>query len=109
MPAHFSHTRNELFQTTLKIDYTVFYTHSLRIFREENGVENAVETLDNFVFSFIDFPKPLIALVNGPAIGIAVTTLGLCDLVSLTFKDRTFTQYSKNYDDLRFRSSLASL
>merc|ERR1719378_54026 len=34
-----------------------------------------------FVDGFIEFDKPLIALVNGPAIGIATSTLGLCDHV----------------------------
>lgn len=34
-----------------------------------------------FVQSFIDFSKPLIAIVNGPAIGISFTVLGLFDMV----------------------------
>jgi len=38
-------------------------------------------TCDTFVSSFINFKKPLVAVVNGPAIGIAATTLGLCDRI----------------------------
>lgn len=34
-----------------------------------------------FVDAFIEFPKPLVAMVNGPAIGIGASHLGLCDLV----------------------------
>ena len=37
-----------------------------------------------FVGSFIDFPKPLIAAINGPAVGISVTVLGLFDIVYAT-------------------------
>ena len=36
--------------------------------------------MDEFVSAFVEFPKPLVALCNGPAIGIAATTVGLCDL-----------------------------
>lgn len=39
------------------------------------------KVLKKFVGSFIDFDKPLVAVVNGPAVGIPVTTLGLCDVV----------------------------
>jgi peroxisomal 3,2-trans-enoyl-CoA isomerase len=32
-----------------------------------------------FVDNFIECPKPIVAAANGPAIGIPVTTMGLCD------------------------------
>merc|ERR1712054_237347 len=52
--------------------------------RLQNPTRTAAEAKDllvEFVGSFIDHPKPLVAGVNGPAIGIAVTTLALCDAV----------------------------
>ncbi|VDM01192.1 unnamed protein product [Schistocephalus solidus] len=39
------------------------------------------QVMQKFVASFIDFPKPLVGLINGPAVGIAVTTLPLYDCV----------------------------
>ena len=39
------------------------------------------QRLIKFVDAFIEFPKPLIGVVNGPAIGIGCTILGLLDVV----------------------------
>ncbi|PVD21160.1 hypothetical protein C0Q70_19327 [Pomacea canaliculata] len=51
--------------------------------------------LQNYVKSFIDFPKPLIALVNGPAVGISVTVLGLFDAVYCTDRATFHTPFSQ--------------
>ncbi|XP_037365674.1 enoyl-CoA delta isomerase 2-like isoform X2 [Talpa occidentalis] len=47
---------------------------------EQKAKDSAI-LLRDFVSCFIDFPKPLIAVVNGPAVGISVTLLGLFDIV----------------------------
>jgi len=66
-------------------------------FLGDPGKSKGFDTVDEFtnifkqlIDSAIDYPKPLIALVNGPAIGLGVTFLGLCDIVyaleTATFK-----------------------
>ncbi|XP_050397648.1 enoyl-CoA delta isomerase 2 isoform X1 [Patella vulgata] len=57
-------------------------------------VKTAREILLRFVGAFISFPKPLIGLINGPAVGISVTTLGLYDLVYCTDKATFHTPFS---------------
>nr|XP_048284491.1 enoyl-CoA delta isomerase 2 isoform X5 [Myodes glareolus] len=53
--------------------------------RVTGGMEEVAKkgplALREFVSTFIDFPKPLVAVVNGPAIGIPVVLLGLFDAV----------------------------
>jgi Delta3-Delta2-enoyl-CoA isomerase len=50
-------------------------------------IDLSISGLDQFlplkkmVNSFIDFPKLLIAIVNGPAIGISATIIALCDVI----------------------------
>lgn len=43
--------------------------------------EEGALILEGFVKSFIDHDKPIVVLVHGPAIGISVTTLALCDVI----------------------------
>lgn len=62
---------------------------------------NFVQLLFTFVFSIfvgslIDFPKPIIGVVNGPAVGIACTILGLMDVVYATDRVRILSNF--NYD-----------
>lgn len=60
---------------------------------EEQAKKSSI-LLRDFVDCFIDFPKPLIAVVNGPAVGISVTLLGLFDIVYASDRATFHTPFS---------------
>ncbi|XP_069814166.1 enoyl-CoA delta isomerase 2-like isoform X2 [Dendropsophus ebraccatus] len=62
---------------------------------KEKMASDAAVVLQAFVDKFIDFPKPLIAVINGPAVGISVTILGLFDIVYATDRATFHTPFSQ--------------
>jgi len=52
------------------------------------------DILERYVNAYIDFPKPLVGVVNGPAVGVAVTILGLFDAVYATAGATFHTPFS---------------
>uniref|UniRef100_A0A8C5MET5 Enoyl-CoA delta isomerase 2 n=1 Tax=Leptobrachium leishanense TaxID=445787 RepID=A0A8C5MET5_9ANUR len=62
---------------------------------KEKMASDAAVILEAFVGKIIDFPKPLIAVVNGPAVGISVTMLGLFDIVYATERATFHTPFSQ--------------
>ncbi|XP_073081272.1 enoyl-CoA delta isomerase 3, peroxisomal-like isoform X2 [Manis javanica] len=61
----------------------------------EEKAKNGATLLREFVGCFIDFPKPLVALVNGPAVGISVTIFGLFDAVYASDRATFHTPFSR--------------
>lgn len=70
-------------------NFTNIKPENMHALSKESGV-----LLNRFVSAFIDFPKPLIGVINGPAIGVSVTVLGLFDAVYATDKATFNTPFS---------------
>ncbi|XP_053323561.1 enoyl-CoA delta isomerase 2 [Spea bombifrons] len=62
---------------------------------KEKMASDAAVILEAFVSKIIDFPKPLIAVINGPAVGISVTMLGMFDIVYATDRATFHTPFSQ--------------
>lgn len=47
----------------------------------EGAIKRSTTVLRNMIKAFYSFPKLLLAVVNGPCIGITATTVALCDVI----------------------------
>jgi peroxisomal 3,2-trans-enoyl-CoA isomerase len=60
----------------------------------KEAAEQARVLLESFVGAFLDCPVPVVAAVNGPAVGIGVTLLPLCDIVYASHKATFHTPFA---------------
>ncbi|EFX90048.1 hypothetical protein DAPPUDRAFT_94237 [Daphnia pulex] len=60
----------------------------------EKDAKKGVIMVQKFIDTLIDFPKPIVAVLNGPAVGIAVTTLALMDAVYASDKAWLHTPFT---------------
>jgi peroxisomal 3,2-trans-enoyl-CoA isomerase len=61
----------------------------------EELTKQATDSFREFIDTFIEFKKPIIGLVNGPAVGVGVSLLGLFDLVYASDKATFHTPFTK--------------
>lgn len=61
----------------------------------KEAAKTSGDLLRRYVEAYINFPKPLIAAVNGPAIGVSVTVLGLFDTIYASDQATFSTPFSK--------------
>lgn len=71
----------------------IYFIRRLTDDRKKESIKMA-ETIRTFVNTFIQFKKPIIAAVNGPAIGLGASILPLCDVIWASEKAWFQTPYT---------------
>ncbi|CAH8873823.1 unnamed protein product [Trichobilharzia szidati] len=59
------------------------------------NIERLVKALRSFLLSLVSFPKPIVVGVNGPAMGLAVAILPLCDIVYVSDSATFYMPYTR--------------
>ncbi|XP_044224313.1 chromodomain Y-like protein isoform X2 [Thunnus albacares] len=78
----------------------LYFIRRLTDDRKKESIKMA-ETIRTFVNSFIQFRKPIVAAVNGPALGLGAAILPLCDVVWANEKawfQTPYTSYGQTPD-----------
>ncbi len=73
-----------------KVCFAWSYTSTFEVDGELWWTDVCLWCFRRYVKAYIDFPKPLIGVINGPAVGVSVTLLGLFDVVYATEKVSCF-------------------
>ncbi|XP_023833858.1 chromodomain Y-like protein isoform X1 [Salvelinus sp. IW2-2015] len=71
----------------------IYFIRRLTDDRKKESIKMA-ETIRTFVNTFIQFKKPIIVAVNGPAVGLGASILPLCDVVWANEKSWFQTPYT---------------
>ncbi|XP_054620655.1 chromodomain Y-like protein isoform X2 [Dunckerocampus dactyliophorus] len=79
------------------------FLHFIKCLTEDRKKESIkmAETIRTFVNTFIQFRKPIVAAVNGPAVGLGAAILPLCDVVWANEKawfQTPYTSYGQTPD-----------
>nr|CAH8874358.1 unnamed protein product [Trichobilharzia regenti] len=64
-------------------------------FLNPENIERLVKALRSFLLSLVSFPKPIVVGVNGPAMGLAVAILPLCDIVYVSDSATFYMPYTR--------------
>lgn len=75
------------------VDLTALQHHNIET-RKKNA-ENLVRGIKDFLKALVQFPKPIVAGVNGNAMGLGVTMLPLFDVVIANDKAEFYLPYAK--------------